>query len=51
MNQPNNIRQFSLRDFSTVGTIIISALAAGLVVGGGVYYWQKSVAEDEKMRQ
>jgi hypothetical protein len=36
------------RNFPTVWALIISALVAGLAAGGGVYYWQRSVAEEER---
>ncbi|MFQ6066055.1 MAG: hypothetical protein ACE5K3_02105 [bacterium] len=48
MNQKASLRNFSLRNLSTLWAIIISAVVAGLLAGGGVYYWQRSLAENKK---
>ncbi len=48
MYQQNNTQQLKSESLLTIRNIIVAITITALVVGSGIYWWQKSIAEREK---
>lgn len=48
MNRQKNFSRLISKNILVVQVVIITVILTGLVIGGGVYYWQKTKYENEK---